>query len=154
MGSTLKTVTGAYRNKKKKFNATVQQGKPRLELPDIIFWGDSWLAVRRSESLFCLVWTGLCLAGGFSLLYPTGTVQQRHLYKPFLRIKPVVTFFFSTEFGSMSTPKQGAPADHTEQLLPPQIAVSVIIQQTLGLKPRWSCWYSLYFYKKCSSLKF
>lgn len=64
---------------------------------DITLWGNCSLAISSSESWFCLVLTGLCLAGGFNPLYPTETVQLRHLYRPFLNIKPVVTFFFSTE---------------------------------------------------------
>lgn len=85
------------------------QGKPRLQLTDIILLGDSWLAVRSSESWFCFVWTGLCLAGGFNPLYPTGTVQQRHLYRPFLSIKPVVTFFlYRIQFHEHS--KVGGPS--------------------------------------------
>lgn len=113
----------------------IQQGKPRLRLADIILWGDSWLAVRSSESWFCFVWTGLCLAGGFNPLYPTGTVQQRHLYS-FLSIKPVVTFFFSTEFSPMSVPKQGAQADHVEQLCTMAFlnAISVTIKLHSGFK--------------------
>ena len=69
-----------------------------------------WLS-KGLKAAFVL--TGLCLAGGFNPLFPTGTVQQRHLYRPFLSVKPVVTFFFSTDFSSMS---RGAPADHVEQL--------------------------------------
>lgn len=48
----------------------------------------------------CFVWAALCLAGRFNPSHPTGALQQRHRYKPFLRIKPVVTFFFSAEFST------------------------------------------------------
>lgn len=52
-----------------------------------------WLTLV--ESWFCFVWTGLCLAGGFNPLYPSGAVRQRNLCKPFLGLKPVVIFFSS-----------------------------------------------------------
>lgn len=65
----------------------------------------------------CFVWAELCLAGGFNPSHPAGTLQQRHLYNPFRRIKPVVTFFFSTRDNKAVGPGQS----HGAALFPLQL---------------------------------
>lgn len=106
-----------------------------------------WLSTALKA---CFVWTGQCLAGGFNPLYPTGTVRQRHLYKPFLRIKPVVTFFFSRIQFHEQTKAGGAQLitwNSSSQSLYWSLYWSSI-QQLLAVQTRGLCWNSLYSYRK------
>lgn len=65
-------------------------------------------------------------------------MQQRHLYRPFLGIKPVVTFpFFQHRIQLREQTKaRGAPADHMEQVLtmPLLNAILVTIKLHSGFK--------------------
>lgn len=93
--------------------ATVHSGKSTSNsLTSLAEVTPDWLTVV--ESLFCFVWTGLCLAGGFNPLYPSGAVQQRNLCKPFLGLKPVVTFFSSVF--QFHTKMLGLPFSHMKWL--------------------------------------
>lgn len=127
-GTPLKTARDAYRqNLQHPRQQSSRVGHAPSSLTSSSEVTPDWLSTALKA---CFVWTGQCLAGGFNPLYPTGTVRQRHLYKPFLRIKPVVTFFFSREFSSMSTPKQGAPANHMKQLFTKPSLITILVINT------------------------
>lgn len=78
------------------------------------------MAVHEAKG--CFVWAALRLAGGVNPSHPTGTLQQRHLYKPLLRIKPVVTFFFSAGFSTRDNKAGGPGQSHGAELFTLQLA--------------------------------